>query len=1350
MNVTQFPFHILLDHLEKVVIVVDEDDTIIYINKMTKIKLGWDEKHYANLRFPELVGTLSTIHNRTKSATETPLYEAIIECADHTLLYLTFLKTDIQHENKHFSMFQECDKSISTTQTNNHDDYKGNILSAIPDFLFILNNQRKIVGYHVPSIESFEIHPIDIIGKTSDECFPAEAAACINEALDEADEKGYSTGKTYRISDKNKTEWFELSVNLNNSNNEVRYVALSRNITIPKQLEETLAENEVRFRSVIEQGEEGIVLVDETGRIIIWNSGQEKITGINRNEVIGRFLWDVLFQLGTEKRQSIPNALAQIKQRIINLLHKEDLQWMGQATENEIATTEGEVRIVSTTLFPVEFNDKYFLGAIHRDITEQKMAELVLRENEEYIRTLYYDSPVPVLVIEDDTLVVFDLNFAAVKAFGFNRREEIIGMHIEQLLPPENEEELYYNRQQIIEKIALFTNKSYNTFDCHFRVESGQIWDAKVHPFRISVKEKDLVQLTLIDTTAQNKAMHALFESESRYRAVAESANAGIGIVDVNEQFVYANETMADMLGYSRDELVGRSLLDFSTAETFNHFTEKTKQRHQGLTDQYEASMITKKGEIKSFSVSASSLFSSTDELIGTVGVMIDITEQKIASKKLIETSDQLQAIMTSMPDMIFIINKDGYYVDYFINQKLFPHTIYQPKKGQHLNDIFSKFEAEKISNAIQQSLELKETIVVQFDYELENQTNHFEARLSPMNDDKVLSVVRDITTLVTLESELIYNNELMRMLTMLATRFINLPIHQIESEIHHALSEIGSFASVDRVYIFDYNWTEDTMSNTYEWCSEGTSPEIDNLQKIPNSLLPDWVANHKKGEITYIPSVKSLDPGNNLRIILEPQGVLSLITIPLMKGNDCIGYVGFDSVKSERNFSDSELSLLRIFAELLTNLKIRQSTENLLLQNREILEKQNQQLLNLNERLRQQNEEIINKNTELDIERERAFTSDKLKTAFLNNVSHEVRTPLNGIIGFAQFLTDDSLTAEDKEEFVTALNVSVNRLTDTINDIMDVSLLMSGNMNYYPEAIDLSNLLHEVQKKNNFEAKSKNLELSIETLENNMNTKVVSDLSMLEKIFNELVGNAIKYTQKGFVRFGCHVQDNEIMLFVQDSGIGISQEVLPKIFEPFMQEDTSSTRKYEGSGLGLTIVRGLTELLKGKIIIESSAESGTKFTIKIPNQQVKPFKTKMTEPVIKNQKTHILIAEDESLNVLYIKRILKSSDFELLFALNGKEAVEMVQTHPEITLILMDIKMPVMDGLEATKIIRTFNSEIPIVAVTAYAANDDRHACFQAGCNEYVSKPFKADELMKLIDYYTNTDQDIQSPQKE
>lgn len=1337
MNTTALQYQ-LLDQIEKMIFVVDQNDRITYYNQAANTVLGYEKGFPDSLCFSDLIVSLTSM-GECSCKPQLPGFGTVfltyLRASDQTVVDVPLLKKELDFNGERVYMYQECDLTRCSKLEDRKMTYHHAVLNAIPDLLFVLDRQHRIVGFHTPANEQLLLKPSEFIGKTARECLPEPVYEAIEKALHQAREKGSSFGVTYQLETAEGIHWWELSVNYNPFDNEAHYIALARNITGPKRSEQALAENEALFRSLIEQGEEGVVVINETGRIILWNKGMEELCGIPRDEATNRKVWDVMFELGSESRKSVPGALEQLKYRFDRLINKEDLHWLGQPMEAELVSRTGQTRLVQTILFPVEFNGQYLLGAIHRDITAQKMSELVLRENEEYIRTLYYDSPVPVLVLDTADFRVFDLNHAAVKAFGFENRGQILGVAFSNLVAHDYQ-------TAISEPVQQWLDQKLAIFDCHFQRNRTEIWDATVHTFRLSVNGKDLIQLTLIDTTAQNKAMQALFESESRYRAVADSANAGIGIFDTDEKIIYANETLAKMVGYEKEELIGRSMQEFSTQENFHLFTQKTLQRASGLVDQYQSEFFGRNGKKLHVSISASPLFSPSQQLIGTVGVLIDISEQVEASRKLFETGEQLKAILASMPDMIFIHDKDGNYLDSYVNQKLYPHAEVQPKTGQALNDLFSGKELTLLQSAIQDALLQQETIVVNFDYIVRDNVRHLEARLSPMGNDKVVSVVRDSTMLVTLEKELIYNNKLLRVLTQLATRFINLPVQDIEVEINHALGEIGQFAGVDRVYIFDYDWIDDSMSNTYEWCGQEISPEINNLQKVPNSVVPDWVNAHKTGEMTYVTSVIALSEDDYLRQILEPQGIQSLITIPLMDGEHCIGYVGFDAVKKERSFSDSEISLLRIFAELITNLKIRQHTETLLVQNRQTLERQNNQLLNLNERLRQQNEEIMQKNRELDIECERALASDKLKTAFLNNVSHEVRTPLNGIVGFAQFLADDSLSADDKIEFVTALNTSVTRLTDTINDIMDVSLLMSGNMNVHPEETEPESILDEVFRKHNFEARSKSLKFRIQHTIDPVG-KICTDISMLRKIMDELVGNAVKYTRSGSVVFGIEVKESDLVFFVNDTGKGIATEAIAKVFEPFMQEDTSSTRMHEGSGLGLTIVKGLVELLNGNIDVDSSPGMGTKIRVTLPD--IRPVSKKISNVAkaggIAASFRNLLIAEDEALNVLYIKRMFKNSPFTLFFASNGKEAIEMVEQHPEIGLILMDIKMPVMDGMEATRQIKKKRPDISIIAVTAYAAADDRNACFEAGCDDYISKPYLADDLFRLINKFSETE---------
>ncbi|NOU45965.1 MAG: PAS domain S-box protein [Bacteroidales bacterium] len=831
----------------------------------------------------------------------------------------------------------------------------------------------------------------------------------------------------------------------------------------------------------------------------------------------------------------------------------------------------------------------------------------------------------------------------------------------------------------------------------------------------------------------------ALIESESRYRAVAENSNAGIGLVDNDEKLVFVNETFAGMLGYSREEMLGKSLSIFTTSDNFELFREKTLSRKPGQSDTYETVMIHQNGEKRVLSVSASPLYAPNNEYIGTVGVLIDITEQKQAAASLIETSARLQAVLTSMPDMIFIVGKNGDILDYFVNEQLFPLFDRNMMMDATIHTIFKEDQHEYIFSSIDNCLAQHTTQVVTFQLIIDNKLNHYHARLSPMNESTVVAVVENITNLIILENELSDNQKLLSLLTQLASRFINLPGHNIDTEIHRAIAEIGVFAGVDRVYLFDFDWVNDTCSNTHEWCSPGTSKEIQNLQQIPNEMFRAWVEIIKTGQIIQVPSVAML-PQDELKRLFETQNTRSAIAIPMMDELECLGYVGFDTVVDEKHFSESVVSMLKIFAELVTNLKIKQNKANQLNQSKLILEKQNIQLLQLNELLRRNNDEIKLKNAELALATEKAEANNRLKTAFLNNISHEVRTPLNGIVGFAQFIADDDMPAEDKREYVEAMNISVNRLMNTMSDILDVSLLMSGNMSAVNEEFNPGDLFHEVYKKFVESAVAKNIEFKLIQSGGSEPEKIYFDRGFVTKILIELVDNAIKYTDRGHVFFGFKFRKDEIEIFVEDTGPGISEKALPDIFEPFTQEDYSSTRSHEGSGLGLTVVRGLVDLLHGTIQINTKIDQGTKFVVILPIKDQNITQTVISQQVPVNQpstllKPVILLAEDEELNILYTKRIFKNKNFDLIFAKNGKEAVETVTNTPEIALILMDVKLPVMDGMEATRRIKSIRPGLPVIIVTAYAGNDYRQLCLEAGCDEYISKPFEPKELFDLID---------------
>lgn len=381
-------------------------------------------------------------------------------------------------------------------------------------------------------------------------------------------------------------------------------------------------------------------------------------------------------------------------------------------------------------------------------------------------------------------------------------------------------------------------------------------------------------------------------------------------------------------------------------------------------------------------------------------------------------------------------------------------------------------------------------------------------------------------------------------------------------------------------------------------------------------------------------------------------------------------------------------------------------------------------------------------KKNELELirEKEKAEESDKLKSSFINNISHEIRTPLNGILGFTEVLTDHDLPPADKEIYLTMLHNSSERLINTVTNFLDISMLTSGNQKVYRKEIHLKEFMLQIIEKFKSSCIIKNLTLSLETPEKDPDMRIVTDKDLLEKILWQLIDNAIKFTPEGGITIGYKENDDELLFFVRDTGIGILEVNQKQVFDYFMQENTASTRGYEGSGLGLTIARGLVGLLGGRIWLDSEKGKGTTFYFFIPLEQKKKRSVAPSSQEAfgsNGKKQIILVAEDDEANFFYINLLLKGDSVEVLHAFNGYEAVELCQAHPEINLVLMDLKMPEMDGFEATMHIKVLRPDLPVIALSAYTSGEDQQKAQEAGCDEFITKPIKKDLLLKKLGKY-------------
>ncbi|MBC8319345.1 MAG: response regulator [Bacteroidetes bacterium] len=369
-----------------------------------------------------------------------------------------------------------------------------------------------------------------------------------------------------------------------------------------------------------------------------------------------------------------------------------------------------------------------------------------------------------------------------------------------------------------------------------------------------------------------------------------------------------------------------------------------------------------------------------------------------------------------------------------------------------------------------------------------------------------------------------------------------------------------------------------------------------------------------------------------------------------------------------------------------------------------------------------------------------KATESDRLKTAFLQNISHEIRTPMNGIFGFTSLLKDPTLTGEEQESYIDIIMISGNRMLSTVNDLMDISMLETGQVKVNISTINVNDELKNLYDFFKPEVEGKGMKFNYSTPLLSKDIAINTDQQKLTGILTNLIKNAIKYSHEGSIDFGYEKKGTHLEFYVKDTGIGIPKDRQVAIFDRFVQADIEEVKVYEGSGLGLSISLAYAEMLGGNIRVESVENEGSQFYFTIPyisdTQELIESENEVSPEELADSVSNlkILIAEDEEVADRFLSIILNDISSEILHAKTGLETLELTKKNPDIDLILMDIKMPIMSGHEVTRKIREFNKDVIIIAQTAYALAGDREKSIDAGCNDYISKPIDKDELMEMI----------------
>ena len=527
-------------------------------------------------------------------------------------------------------------------------------------------------------------------------------------------------------------------------------------------------------------------------------------------------------------------------------------------------------------------------------------------------------------------------------------------------------------------------------------------------------------------------------------------------------------------------------------------------------------------------------------------------------------------------------------------------------------------------------------------------------------------------------------------------------------------------------------------------------------IEKFDNglsfNLSPELLEQLKSGPC-FLDGNKMVDEGFNLSstFFFSPE---SIAIFPFHSLSVPFGvYVFFYDEKTEQDISGFSIIIRQIIN--LASEKLDKLT---------VLDELKELNASFEDKLRVRTHDLVEKNNRL--ENEVRTLKQKLSSAgkhqvyepvkndpgssLLHNLGHEIRTPLNGILGFADILRKDDLNATDREKYINIIKLCGKSVLRIVEDIIDLTDIETKQIKVVNEEFQLGKFMTELYdtfKNDELFRQKEEVDLNL-SMDLDGHSMVHADQQKIRQILSHLVGNALKFTAKGFVEVGCKIQYadppkkglQDLLFIVRDSGIGIEKGIQDLVFDRFFKVEHEISRLVGGTGLGLTIAHDLAEMLNGKIWFTSEPGVGTQFYFLLPAAVEEVSKEKaLTGKELKNkynwQGKKILIVEDDEMSYVYLKEILKSTRVDIVHAKNGREAIELVESTPDINLVLMDIKLPEMDGYEATTRIKQMRPTIPVIAQTAYAMADDHQKILQAGCDDYITKPINRRKLMQTVE---------------